>query len=343
MEDRNFNFIIKYDELIGKGGLGNVYIAYNINDDEPMKTKYAAKELPEQFQDEEKLLYITNEIFSSLDFENPNLVKFYGLTEYNDSIFMIYEYCNGGNLNEYLKEYYKKFNKGIGEKRIQKILKDILNGLSSLHRNKVIHHNIKPANILLQYETEKDKKELNYKKCTFKLSDFGLSKLRDDNEAFYAVGTATFMDPIISFFPQKEEFEEDKTDIWSIGILTYRMLFNNTHPFIANEIWKLNEQKQYLKNMKENITNGNYYVNIHKYIVSKEALCFLDSCLKLNHFDRKSSEDLEYSWFVSRNVSKFFFVHEDNFEKEIPNEYKGIMEIKFNINKSEKIEEYFNL
>ena len=76
MEDRNFNFIIKYDELIGKGGLGNVYTAYNINDDEPMNTKYAAKELPEQFQDEEKLLYITNEIFSSLDFENPNLVRF---------------------------------------------------------------------------------------------------------------------------------------------------------------------------------------------------------------------------------------------------------------------------
>ena len=39
----------------------------------------------------------------------------------------------------------------------------------------------------------------------------------------------------------------------------------------------------------------------------------------------------------------FFFVREDNFEKEIPYEYKGIMEIKFNINKSEKIEEYFNL
>ncbi len=332
-------FRIEYSEKIGQGGFGEVFTAYDKKDRNPIKTKYAAKKMPENLQDEENLNLFTNEILVSTQFNNPNLVRFYGLTEDNDSIFMIYEYCNGGDLNRYLKQYYQKFKKGIGEKGVQKILKDILNGLSSLHRNKVIHHNIKPANILLQYETEKDKKELNYKKCTFKLSDFGLSKLRDDNEGFYAVGTATFMDPIIS----KEKYEEDKIDIWSIGILTYRMLFKNTHPFIANEIWKLNEQKQYLKNMKENISNGNYYVNIHKYIVSKEALCFLDSCLKLNRDDRKSSEDLEYTWFVSRNVSKFSYVQESNFNKEIPNEYKGIMEIKFNIKKSEKIEEYFNL
>ena len=210
---------------------------------------------------------------------------------------MIYEYCNGGDLNKYLKEYYRKFKRGIGEKEVQKILKDILNGLSCLHRNKVVHHDIKPANILLQYNSENDMKNLNIFNCTFKLSDFGLAKYKDDNLSLHAVGTATFMDPICTIYQQMDKFNEDKGDIWSIGILTYRMLFTNTHPFIANELWKQNDPNQYLKNMKDNITKGEYYVNIDTYTVSKEALCFLDSCLKLNQDQRKSSEDLEYSWF----------------------------------------------
>jgi serine/threonine protein kinase len=336
-------FRIEFNELIGKGGFGEVYIAYNINDKKQIKTKYAAKKLPPKLQEKEYLELYSNEILISTQFNNPNLVKFYGLTEENESIFMIYEYCNGTDLNKYLKDYYQKFQKGIGEPVVQKILKDILNGLSCLHRNKVVHHDIKPANILLQYNTEEDKNNLNYKNCTFKLSDFGLSKFKDDGQSTHAFGTATFMDPISSIYQKMEKFNEDKTDIWSIGILTYRLLFTNTHPFIPNEMWKLKDQNRYLQSMKENIINGEYIVNINQYEVSKEALCFLDSCLKLDQNLRKSSEDLEYSWFVSRNVSKFHFVNKDNFEQEIPNEYQGKMEVKFNIHKNNKIEDCFNL
>ena len=336
-------FKIDYSEKIGQGGFGEVFTAYDKKDRNPIKTKYAAKKMPENLQDEENLNLFTNEILVSTQFNNPNLVRFYGLTEDNDSIFMIYEYCNGGDLNRYLKQYYQKFKKGIGEKEVQKILKDILNGLSCLHRNKVIHHDIKPANILLQYKTEQDMENLNIFNCTFKLSDFGLAKFKDDNLSLHAVGTATFMDPICTIFNQMDKFNEDKTDIWSIGILTYRMLFTNTHPFIANELWKQNDPKQYLKNMKDNIIKGEFFVNIGLYTVSKEALCFLDSCLKLNQEHRKSSEDLEYTWFVSRNVNKFHFVNADNYDIEIPNNYRGVYEVKFDICSENKIEDSFNL
>jgi serine/threonine protein kinase len=341
MSERKF---IITDEMLGRGGFGEVYIAYDKNDISSKKTKYAAKKIPDVINDEERLNLFTNEIIISTEFTNPNLVKFYGLTEYNDYIYMIYEYCNGGDLNKYLKNYISKNNRPIGEKEVQKILKDILNGLSCLHRNNVVHHDIKPANILLQYNTDKDKNDLNINNCVFKLSDFGLSKYKNDEEkADKVYGTFTFLDPICSIYNKIELFDEDKTDIWAIGILTYRLLFSNTHPFIANEIYQKNYTQQMLNiNLSQNIQKGIYFVKIEGQL-SKEVLAFLDSCLKLEQSKRKSSEDLEYSWFLTRNYNNFNFVNQENFEYVIPYDFQGNMEVKFNIQNNDYIEDFLDL
>lgn len=341
MSERKF---IITNEMLGSGGFGEVYIAYDKNDISSKKTKYAAKKIPDVINDEERLNLFTNEIIISTEFTNPNLVKFYGLTEYNDYIYMIYEYCNGGDLNKYLKNYISKNNRPIGEKEVQKILKDILNGLSCLHRNNVVHHDIKPANILLQYNTDKDKNDLNINNCVFKLSDFGLSKYKNDEEkADKVYGTFTFLDPICSIYNKVEFFDEDKTDIWAIGILTYRLLFSNTHPFIANEIYQKNYTQQMLNiNLSQNIQKGIYFVKIEGQL-SKEVLAFLDSCLKLEQSKRKSSEDLEYSWFLTRNYNNFNFVNQENFEYVIPYDFQGNMEVKFNIQNNDYIEDLLDL
>ena len=337
-------FTIKYNELLGRGGFGEVYTAYNIDDNGPIKTKYAAKKIPEDIQDGNNLFLFTNEILISTQFNNPNLVKFYGLTEDNDTIFMIYEYCNGGDLNFYLRKYYDKYKRSLTEKEVQKILKDTLNGLSCLHRNKVIHHDIKPQNILLHFNSEKDKEELNINNCTIKLSDFGLAKFKGEGELKHAYGTLPYMDPICSIYQKMSLFDEDKTDIWAIGILTYRLLFANTHPFISNDIYKkTNDQKKINLHLTKNITKGIYFVSIREKPISKEFLAFIDSCLKLEQNSRKSSEDLEYSWFLTRNYDKFNFITLDNFEENIPFEYQGNMEIKFNIKNENNIEDELNL
>ena len=342
MSERKFRIT---NEFLGKGGFGVVYVAYDINDNKPIKTKYAAKKIPENLNDEEQLELFSNEVIISTEFTNPNLVKFYGLTEYDENIYLIYEYCNGGDLNSYLKSYIGKFNKTIGEKEVQKIIKDILNGLSCLHRNKVVHHDIKPGNILLQYKTDKDKIDLNIDNCTFKLSDFGLSKYNNNEEkADKIYGTYTFLDPICSIYNKIELFDEDKTDIWAIGILTYRLLFANTHPFISNDIYKkTNDQKKINLHLTKNITKGIYFVSIREKPISKEFLAFIDSCLKLEQNSRKSSEDLEYSWFLTRNFNKFSFINLDNFEDNIPNEYRGKTEIILNIQDENFIEDELNL
>ena len=341
MSERKFTIT---NEFLGSGGFGQVYIAYDQSDNKPIKTKYAAKALPDDLSNEEELNLFTNEILISTEFINPNLVKFYGITEYDNTFYLIYEYCNGGDLNKYLKSYIEKFDQPIGEKEVQKIIKDILNGLSCLHRNDIVHHDIKPGNILLQYKTDKDKKDLNIDNCTFKLADFGLAKFSNEAKTDKIYGTYTFIDPICSIYNRVELFDEDKTDIWAIGILTYRLLFNSTHPFISNEIYKRNHNQQMINaNLRKNILKGIYYVKINEKEISKEVLAFLDSCLKLNQSLRKSSEDLEYSWFLTRNFNKFSFINLDNFEDNIPNEYRGKTEIILNIQDENFIEDELNL
>ena len=65
--------------------------------------------------------------------------------------------------------------------------------------------------------------------------------------------------------------------------------------------------------------------------------------MKLEQNSRKSSEDLEYSWFLTRNYDKFNFITSDNFEEYIPIEYQGNMEIMFNIKNEHYIENELNL
>ena len=58
------------------------------------------------------------------------------------------EYCNGKDLLSFINELNRKKQRNLTEKEIQKILKDILYGLSCLHRNSITHHDIKLENIL---------------------------------------------------------------------------------------------------------------------------------------------------------------------------------------------------
>ena len=190
-------FHINYDEKIGKGGFGDVYIATDIKDNKLRKTLYAAKQINKEKED---INTISNEILINTEFQNENLVEFFGINIIDDNYFLIFEYCNGGDLAKNYNDYFNKTGKPFSEEILQKILKDILNGLSCLHRHSIIHHDIKYGNILVSYKNEEDKRNLNLLNATFKLTDFGLSKCRLDYQGTKTGnigGTLTFMPPCI--------------------------------------------------------------------------------------------------------------------------------------------------
>jgi serine/threonine protein kinase len=318
MESNQTEFIIEMDNenIIGKGGFGTVYPAYE-KGDYLKKTKYAAKSVPELVRTNQKeMTAFQNEILIATQFENENLVKFHGLTEVDNHMYMIFEYCNGGDLNNFITKYKEKYNKEIEEKDALIIIKGITNGLYCLHRNGITHRDIKPANILLHFENKEALENLDLNKCTVKIADFGLSIFRATDDGSSKAGTKTYMDPLIIFDDTKDskKRESDKTDIWSLGILCYKLLFQS-HPFIDHYAFK---NQTYMTQYAKNVQKGKYDIPIYNTTkISLESICFIDSCLKKEQNYRKTSEELVYSRFLTRPYEKFNFVFQDNIEKVI--------------------------
>ena len=112
-----------------------------------------------------------------------------------------------------------------------------------MYENKIIHGEIKPSNILVSLNKN------NVNKVCFKISDFGLSKLYEENIISKSkIGTSQFISPECI----KDEKINDKSDICSLGILVYYLLFQN-YPFNGTEYEIMNQIES---NKQLNIINN---------------------------------------------------------------------------------------
>ena len=314
MQSKNQKYELLRDKVLGRGISGEVVLAYDIE----KKVHVAAKFIQEKtYNDKKELEYIENEILISTECENENLIKVHDITEINGEKYLMIEYCNGGDLFSSLKKYREKYGKYLDEKVIQNIVTQILNGLKCLHDHAIVHHDIKPHNILLQYDTDEDLKNLNYMKCKFKISDFGLSKYKYGNEEKSIGGSPLYMEPKLFEDPKNEEIDNEKVDIWSLGILTYELLYAFS-PFENrenNENFKMNPLRALKKSLKEGI----YYINIYlRKNISLQVIAFLNYCLQIEQKDRLSSEELLFSEFITLDTEKFTYLNSDNLFEKFP-------------------------
>jgi serine/threonine protein kinase len=227
----------------------------------------------------------------------------------------------------------------INQEIVQKIMKDVLFGLSALHRNKIIHHDLKESNILINIKNDEEK--VDYLKADFKISDFGLSKYKDNILISMPGGTSIYLPPekIEQKFNQNlitddSYFNNESIDIWAIGIITYQLLFKS-NPFLDKNFNPKGDKNFVKQKMYENlyanmIKNGKYEIDWKKNNVSYELICFLDSCLKKLPKNRETSENLEFSRFITRDIQKFHKIDQNYFNK-LPNKYKKDDKIILNI------------
>ena len=143
----------KMDDLLGKGAFSSVYLGkadvYKLKDKQKEYIEkdllIALKELPNDL-DKETVQSISNEIDISLKLDdNSNIVKMIGLKDFKNKNYIAYEYCNGGDLRKYI-DYFQYFDESL----VQIIMMQIVNGLVELFKKNVVHHDIKPENILLK-------------------------------------------------------------------------------------------------------------------------------------------------------------------------------------------------
>ena len=331
------------NKILGKGSFGTVYLGNDLE-----KDKYVAlKKIPaEIINDEQKIESLSNEILISSGVDNENLVKIIDLTEIENNKYIVYEFCNGGDLRRYLR-YFKTFD----ERTIQYVMSQILNGLSELHAKHIIHHDLKPENVLVdlipfeikdknnteekrQFEkiveeilqlTDKKKMQNNslvygnisssginkeyilntLLKSKIKVSDFGLSKFKEENNAKNLSGSPLYMDPNL-FEPNVDikTIEDEKVDIWAIGIFAYE-LFTGKRPF--------NSPNQSLKELIQVLKRGYYVIDLREYgQISKQFLSFLNMCLQRPQNIRPNVTELLFSEFITRDSTKFEYINLKN-------------------------------
>jgi len=166
---------------------------------------YALKIIPKTDASQVFVNELRNEIDVLKTVDHPNAVRVYEMFEDHKFIYMVSEYCGGGDLYSQPLPY--------DEPQAALVLTKILSAVTYLHKNHIVHRDLKPQNVM--YENEGGEP---------KLIDFGLSKrnVTDGKNMKCLVGTVETMSPQVF----KGEYNA-KADVWSIGVIAYVLLSGN--------------------------------------------------------------------------------------------------------------------
>ena len=218
---------------LGKGSFGEVYLSTKKGRSE----YFATKKLERAKIDQPGLKkYFDNELKILESLNHPNIVKLEGIKKSAQHYYIIMEFINGGMLSDCLKKYMEKYNKAFTEEIVQHLMRQIINALYYIHSRKIIHRDLKLDNIMVHFDSELDKQNLNMMKATIKIIDFGFAiQLNSQNKdlTYSAVGSPINMDPIIleKFSKKRGNINlgyDEKADIWSIGTVCYELLIGKS-------------------------------------------------------------------------------------------------------------------
>ena len=286
----------KLEKELGQGAFSKVLLATKLDTGE----KCAIKKIDKSYINDRRFKkYLNNEIFILGEIKNEYTIKFYEVKVGMNYIYLIFEYCNGGDLQSCLQKYMDKYNKPFTQEIVQHIMRQVISGFVYLHTRNILHRDIKLENLLVKFPTEKDKEELNMLSCQVKITDFGFARhIKAENLAKSLLGNPINMDPAILRKMQKMDNDcefgyDQKADIWSLGTITYELLVG----FPAFEASSYEE-------LLQKVEKGNYRIP-HEIILSKEAICFLNGMIQYNPTNRLKVEELAKQYFLTRDVKTF--------------------------------------
>ena len=201
-------------ELVGKGGMGNVYLAEVID---RKNTYVAIKMLHAQLsEDKVSVKRFQQEASAASDLQHPNLIQQYDFGMIDEKQpFLVMEYLQGDSLSQYIRE-----NGPLNPVVCLRIFCQIMDGLKYAHDKGVVHRDIKPSNILLiKRAGEED---------LVKVLDFGLAKLMpwSGKESQHLTKTGEVFGSPIYMSPEQcmGKKLEPSSDIYSLGITLYEAL-----------------------------------------------------------------------------------------------------------------------
>ena len=260
------DFII--GELIGKGTFSSVCLVKRKIDNQT----YAMKRVKiVQLQEKEKQNALNEiRILASLNHKNIIGYKEAFFDEQSQTLNIIMEYANDGDLSTKIK-YNLKNGLIFREDIIWSYIIQILEGINYLHENKIIHRDLKSANLFLM------------KDGTLKIGDLNVSKIAKMGIAFTQAGTPYYASPEVWL----DKSYDNKSDIWSIGCIIYELCMLKT-PFRGTS----------MKNLCLNIQKGEYS-DISKFY-SNDLRNIISMMLIVNPENRFSAQQILNCDFVLR-------------------------------------------
>lgn len=199
-------------EIIGVGGMANVYKAYDSIDDRAVAVKILRDE---HMENDELLRRFRNESKAIAVLSHPNIVKVYDVSFNEDIQYIVMEHIDGITLKEYIEQ-----QKVLRWKEAVHFTVQILRALQHAHDKGIVHRDIKPQNIMLLEDG------------TIKVADFGIARFARASQHTVtdkAIGSVHYISPEQA----KGENTDEKSDIYSIGVMLYEMT-TGTLPFDAD-------------------------------------------------------------------------------------------------------------
>ena len=199
-----------------KLGIGSYGTVYQVSH---KKTKeiYVIKQIPLYDLSQEEISNVKLEAKILKTINSNYVVKYYDSFEENNHLNIVMEYCNGGDLGQYIDSNKEK-NEKISEELIWLIFIKITLGLAAIHKLKILHRDLKTLNIFLSKNLE------------IKIGDLGVAKILNNSGSFAntLIGTPYYLSPELC----EEKPYNNKSDIWALGCILYE-LCTFKHPFSA--------------------------------------------------------------------------------------------------------------
>uniref|UniRef100_A0A8C3WP93 non-specific serine/threonine protein kinase n=1 Tax=Catagonus wagneri TaxID=51154 RepID=A0A8C3WP93_9CETA len=258
-------------QKIGEGSFGKAILVKSTEDDR----QYVIKEINISRMSNKEREESRREVAVLANMKHPNIVQYRESFEENGSLYIVMDYCEGGDL-------FKRINaqKGIlfQEDQILDWFVQICLALKHVHDRKILHRDIKSQNIFLT------------KDGTVQLGDFGIARVLNSTVelARTCIGTPYYLSPEIC----ENKPYNNKSDIWALGCVLYEMC-TLKHAFEAGN----------MKNLVLKIISGSFPpVSLH---YSYDLRSLLSQLFKRNPRDRPSVNSILEKGFIAKRIEKF--------------------------------------
>jgi eukaryotic-like serine/threonine-protein kinase len=198
------------EELVGSGGMSSVFRAH----DRLLERKVALKVLHEQYtRDEDYVERFRREARSVASLSHPNIVTVIDRGEHEGRQYIVFEYVDGENLKHRIDR-----EGALPVRDAVELVLQIGRALQFAHQNGLVHRDVKPQNVLLNGDGRP------------KITDFGIARSLDVQRGMTQTGAVLGTSDYIAPEQAQGEHVDDKTDMYSLGVVLYELLSGET-PF----------------------------------------------------------------------------------------------------------------